>query len=236
MICFYWLTHRSRVSRGRGVDLIHLFQLRIFGKEQMFSRMSDNCVSYLCRCNELPLNLVVKATHIYYLVFLWRRNLSVSQLSPLAQGLWCWGYSWDYSHLKARQEMSLFPASLRRLLAGCSSSLAPSQRLPFSAGQFIIWQLASTSVSKRANKTQARVFCNLILEATSRFYSMKNVPGSNPHSKGGKQTKTGILGDEDPWGSSQELPAKLMEGRVNLYHFLFNPLTVIKRKGSKINH
>lgn len=64
MICFYWLTPRLRLSRGYGVYLFHLFSLRNFGKEQMFNRMSDNYISYLCNYNKLPLNLVVKAAHI----------------------------------------------------------------------------------------------------------------------------------------------------------------------------
>ena len=33
----------------------------------MFNRMSDNCISYLCRC-KLSLKLVVSARHNYYLM------------------------------------------------------------------------------------------------------------------------------------------------------------------------
>lgn len=60
------------------MGLIHLFSLRTFGKEQVFDRMSDNCINYLSKYNKLLLNLVVKATHIDYLTFLWSRHLGVA--------------------------------------------------------------------------------------------------------------------------------------------------------------
>lgn len=128
--------------------------------------MSDKCINYPHRWNKLPVNLVVKATRNYYLTVSMEQDSGCGLAESFGPGSLVRGLQQaPQSSQGLTGEGSAF--SLRRLLVGFGSSLADGRRLHFSMGQFIIWQLASVRVSKqerkRANKTEARISCNLIL-------------------------------------------------------------------------
>lgn len=112
----------------------------------MFDRMSDTVLVISAGVNW------VKARPNYYLVALWGRDLGVAPLCALAQGP---GAGAELGRLSCQGSVGedLLPVSLRRrLLAGCSSSLAEGRRLPL--GQFIIWQPASIRESKQAEESE----------------------------------------------------------------------------------
>lgn len=134
----------------------------------MFNRMSDNCITYLCRC-KLFLNLVVKARRNYYLMVSVEHGSKCGLAESSGPPSLVLGVEPEPLSPQSSTGEALLPVSLKRLLAGFSSSLADGQRLPLE--QLITWQLNSIRVSSQAQESEqdrSQGLCNLMSSSHSR--------------------------------------------------------------------